>query len=351
MWLNAGSQLRGPKGKGSKCGCCFCCCCCAPQGQGMVAGQAVLTAGALNPTEYRCYDVADAPAADDCAALALALQQRFATQVAPPDLLLVDGGKGQLSAARGRLRHLGLAIPVVALSKREELLYFAGRRAPLRLPRGSPALRLLQRARDEAHATANLGHRAMRYTPLRSCLDGVPGLGQARAAALLMQFRTADALKAASPEALQAVPGIGPVLGAKVHAHLQSQGDTRALQIGRKQLQDLNLEGIVSAELAMSTGKFALGLEGSDADEAAMAERAADAWYVEGCQSHTDACACWVLSGLFRIMQNANHAPSCPQTHAHTGCYTQIHTDVQCYTQPELHRSRTPPPPSRSPVF
>ncbi len=127
-----------------------------------------------------------------------------------PDLVLVDGGKGQLSVAERVLSELELGgIEVAALAKREELIFVPGSDKPIRLPRGSPALKLLQQVRDEAHRFAIDYHRTLREKrTLGSLLDGVPGIGPKRKAALLTRFGSVDGLRRASLEELLSVPGL-----------------------------------------------------------------------------------------------------------------------------------------------
>jgi excinuclease ABC subunit C len=129
-----------------------------------------------------------------------------------PDLVIVDGGKGQLGVAVDVLEELGLRerIPVVGLAKREEEIFWPGRPDPIWLKRGSPALHLVQRIRDEAHRFAITYHRSLRgKAQTRSLLDEIPGIGPARRKALLTYFGgDLDKIRAASVEELSAVPGM-----------------------------------------------------------------------------------------------------------------------------------------------
>jgi len=139
-----------------------------------------------------------------------------------PDLIMVDGGKGQVSAARSVMEELGLTgIPVIGLAKRNEEIYLEGRKEPLRLPRRSIALRLLQRLRDEAHRFAIEYHRKLRSTSAwRFELDDIPGIGQARRTALLVEFGSLKALKEASRRDIARVPGIGDTIAQKIHEYI-----------------------------------------------------------------------------------------------------------------------------------
>lgn len=126
-----------------------------------------------------------------------------------PDLILVDGGKGQLSAALEVLRAFNLDhIPTFGLAEKQEHLFAPGRKEPIVLPADSPALHLLQRIRDEAHRFAVSYHRKLRSRGIRSLLDDIPGIGRKRRNALLKHFGSIDAIRAASVEELAAVPGM-----------------------------------------------------------------------------------------------------------------------------------------------
>ncbi len=129
-----------------------------------------------------------------------------------PDLLLIDGGKGQLSAAEEALRKSGVRGPrLAALAKREEQVFVPGRSSPLPIPEDSRARRLLQRARDEVHRFSVEYHRSLRETAARrSALDDVPGVGETRKTDLLKRFGSVSAISALTAEQLTEVPGIGP---------------------------------------------------------------------------------------------------------------------------------------------
>jgi len=145
-----------------------------------------------------------------------------------PDLVVIDGGKGQLSAAVEALDHVGLAqLPVVALAKREEELFMRGRSEPLRLARRSAALRLLQRIRDEAHRSAvgyNRKRRAMRT--VTSELLRIPGVGPTRRRVLLATFGSLQGVREASSEAIAALPGFSKAAAEKILAALRSSDPT-----------------------------------------------------------------------------------------------------------------------------
>ena len=141
-----------------------------------------------------------------------------------PDLIVVDGGKGQLGMACGELQKLGLPeMPIIGLAKEFEEIYRPGRPAPLRLPEDSGALRLLQRIRDEAHRFANGYHQLlMKRRVNESILDDCPGVSENRKQILLKAFGSVERLRKKSVGQIAAVEGIGPKLAEDVHRFLQT---------------------------------------------------------------------------------------------------------------------------------
>ena len=134
-----------------------------------------------------------------------------------PDLIIVDGGKGQVSAAKQVLDELDLAIPLAGLAKRNEELFLPGESESVILPRDSGALFLVVRIRDEAHRFAVSYHRRLREKKsTATVLSEIPGLGQAKIAELLRAFGSVDSIKSASFEKLQKARGIGPVLASAI---------------------------------------------------------------------------------------------------------------------------------------
>jgi len=135
-----------------------------------------------------------------------------------PDLIIVDGGRGQLSSACGELSRLGLHDhPVIGLAKEREEIFFPGDPVPLRLPHESGALQLLQRIRDEAHRVANGYHQLlMKRRVSESLLDDIDGVNRSRKQALLRVFGSVERLRRADEEAIAAVPGIGGRLAARI---------------------------------------------------------------------------------------------------------------------------------------
>src|SRR5438045_3153474 len=141
-----------------------------------------------------------------------------------PDLIIVDGGKGQLSSACKELQRLGLHdLPIIGLAKEHEEIYRPGRALPLHLPEDSGALRLLQRIRDEAHRFANAYHQLLMKKRIgESILDDCPGVSQHRKNLLLRKFGSVKRLRRASAEEIAATDGIGSKLAADVHRFLQT---------------------------------------------------------------------------------------------------------------------------------
>src|SRR5437762_5094211 len=140
-----------------------------------------------------------------------------------PGLIIVDGGKGQLSSACRELQRLGLHdLPIIGLAKEHEEIYRPGRALPLQLPADSGALHLLQRIRDEAHRFANAYHQLLLKKRIdESILDDCPGVSQNRKSLLLRKFGSINRLRKASVEQIAATEGIGPKLAEEVHRFLQ----------------------------------------------------------------------------------------------------------------------------------
>ena len=181
------------------------------QGAETYASCVVFVDGQPSKGDYRAFRI-DRPVPDDFASIAEAVSRRYARvreEGGPmPDLLLIDGGKGQLSAALGALDRLGVEMPAAGIAKREEHLYVPGRSAPVVLPRRDAGLRLVQRARDEAHRFGLRHHRAARgRSATKSPLLAIPGIGPGTVKVLLTNFGGAEAVLAATAEALAAVSG------------------------------------------------------------------------------------------------------------------------------------------------
>jgi excinuclease ABC subunit C len=176
--------------------------------------------------EYRHFKIESVEGVDDYAAMQEVVGRYFTRRVEEdrklPDLVLVDGGKGQLSAAAQALERAGVPdLPLTSLAKREELIFTLDRSEPLRLSRREPGLRLLQQVRDEAHRFGLQYHRKRRSRrTLRSDLLDVPGVGPARQKALIRAFGSLKGVRSASVEEIAAVPGIGKRLAEQIAAAL-----------------------------------------------------------------------------------------------------------------------------------
>jgi excinuclease ABC subunit C len=201
-------------------------------GEAAVASCVVCVDGTMKKGEYRRYNIAGIMPGDDYAAMRQALTRRYekvaAGEGVRPDLVLIDGGKGQVGVAREVLSELGLAdLPAVGVAKGEErkpgleTLLLPHADAPLQLPASDPALHLIQQIRDEAHRFAIAGHRARRAKARnRSSLEDVPGVGPARRKRLLAQFGGLQGLRAATVEDLCRVDGISRKLAEAIYNHL-----------------------------------------------------------------------------------------------------------------------------------
>lgn len=206
-------------------------------GEATVASCVVFNqAGALK-SDYRRFNLSPGSAGDDYAAMAEALRRRYARirkgEVPLPDVLFVDGGKGQLGEALTVLDELELGwLQVVAVAKGRarrpgtEQLFLAGQTAPTILPGDSPALHLIQRLRDEAHRFAITGHRQRRAKARRtSRLEEIPGLGPKRRRELLKQFGGLQGVRGAGIDDLVKVRGISRALAEKIYGDLHLEGD------------------------------------------------------------------------------------------------------------------------------
>jgi len=193
------------------------------QGKHPVGSMVVFEDGRPKPAHYRHFRIKSVQGSNDFAMLQEVLQRRFARRARSeegvplepsfsqlPDLLLIDGGKGQLSAGREVLERMGLAsIPTFGLAKQQEELFRPDHSDPIRLPLDSAALFLVQRVRDEAHRFAVTFHRVVRKRDaFASALDGISGLGPARRRALLREFGSVENIRGATLEALTEVKGI-----------------------------------------------------------------------------------------------------------------------------------------------
>ena len=201
-------------------------------GTNSVASMVVFQGGRPAKGEYRRFRIRTVEGADDFASMAEVIRRRLERLKAndekfpEPDLILLDGGKGQLSAVLPVFEELGVGsdlpdIPVRSLAKRDEEIFQPGRPEPVILERNSPELHLLQRVRDEAHRFANTYHRVLRGRSMTaSVLDELPGVGPERKKKILTHFGTPEAFLNASLEELEAVPGLPGRVAREVHARV-----------------------------------------------------------------------------------------------------------------------------------
>jgi excinuclease ABC subunit C len=209
------------------------------QGTHAVASMVVFEGGVPKKSDYRRFRIRTVTGSDDFASLGEILDRRFArwerqVDISPhdpehdasfaalPNLVVIDGGKGQLSAGIEALRGFrDRGVTVISLAKRLEEVFLPGARRPLVLDHETAELQLLQRVRDEAHRFAITHHRTRRDRAMTtSVLDGMPGIGPARKRALIDHFGSPEAVVAASADQLQAVPGLPAKVGRELHAHL-----------------------------------------------------------------------------------------------------------------------------------
>ena len=198
------------------------------QGALSVASEVVMVDGRAANREYRRYRIKTVEGANDFASIAEVIRRRLTHGLKEieerreqgldieggkfswlPDLILIDGGRGQVAAAQEAMREVGVEIPMFGLAKRIEEIVLPDEEESILLDRHSNALHLIQRVRDEAHRFAIIHHRALRgHASIASRLDGVPGVGEKRRKAILKHFKTVEALRAASVEDIRAVPGV-----------------------------------------------------------------------------------------------------------------------------------------------
>ncbi len=201
-------------------------------GDSPVASMVVFEDGRPKKSDYRRFGIKDVSGPNDYAMMQEVLRRRFrrAKDLESteewrelPDLVIIDGGKGQLNAALEVFRELELSLPVVGLAKENEELFLPGRGDPIILPRDAQSLFLVQRVRDEAHRFAVTFHRSRRKkSSFQSALDEVRGLGPQRKRALLRKFGSVKRIREASVEDLSGVEGIGPSLAAQIKSELGS---------------------------------------------------------------------------------------------------------------------------------
>ena len=198
------------------------------QGAETVASMVVWEGGRPRRSDYRRFRIKTVEGVDDFASMKEVVSRRYERLLKEgknlPDLVLVDGGRGQLSSAAEALRDLGIAsVPIAALAKKEEILFVHGREDPLALDHHSPILHLVQRVRDEAHRFAITYHRKLRSRrTIASSLTSIPGVSEKTARKLLLAFGSLDGLRAAGPGQLESAVGLK--VASAVSRHLKEKG-------------------------------------------------------------------------------------------------------------------------------
>lgn len=231
------------------------------QGTSVVASMVVFEDGQPKKSDYRRFAINDGERFDDTRAMHHVITRRFKRYLAerdldvaeleaeggsrprfayPPQLVIVDGGRGQVNAAARALAELGITdVALVGLAKRLEEIWFPDRVYPVLLPRNSEPLYLVQRIRDEAHRFAITFHRSKRSRlMLESLLDEIPGLGESRRAALLDQFGSVAALRKASPNVIAEIPGIGAKTAAAIFAALADTSSAIEVDAGTGEITE-----------------------------------------------------------------------------------------------------------------
>jgi excinuclease ABC subunit C len=205
------------------------------QGESIVASMTVFQDAKPKNAHYRTFAIRGVAGQDDVGAMREVIGRRF-TRVArgdldesfgaTPNLVVVDGGKGQLAAARAAMEELDLPrVAVIALAKREEEVFVPGMAGPIVLDPHGPGLQLLQRIRDEAHRVALRYHRQRRGTKaLETIFETLPGIGPARRRAILRHFGSVDRFLEASQEELEGVPGLPAKTARAIYAQLHKAG-------------------------------------------------------------------------------------------------------------------------------
>jgi excinuclease ABC subunit C len=251
------------------------------QGATIVASQVAMTEGELDRSRYRRFRIKSVHAQDDFASMYEVVSRRLrrgreATDL--PDLLVIDGGKGQLASARAAMKDLGVSIDVVGLAKSREIdsddraavsarsperVFIPEKKDPIVLPQNSPELFLLMRIRDEAHRFAiTYQQKLMRRRNFRSVLEDIPGGGEGRKKALLRAFGSLKRIREASIEELAAEAGLGTTLAERIHAHLHAPESELRREVAEGQV-DEDAVREASLEDAATDGERGVEPEGS----------------------------------------------------------------------------------------
>jgi excinuclease ABC subunit C len=242
------------------------------QGSSIVASQVAMTDGDLDRARYRRFRIKSVQVQDDFASMYEVVGRRLRRGLADrelPDLLVIDGGKGQVASARAAMKDVGVQLDVVGLAKSRELevddqagatarsperVFLPERKDPIVLPQNSPELFLLVRIRDEAHRFAiTYQQKLMRRRNFRSVLEDIPGVGEGRKKALLRAFGSLKRIREASIEELAAEAGLGTTLAERIHAHLHASDtelrrEVSAGQVDEDAVREASLEDAAAVE-------------------------------------------------------------------------------------------------------
>jgi excinuclease ABC subunit C len=230
------------------------------QGATIVASQVSMTAGELDKARYRRFKIKSIASQDDFASMHEVVSRRLSRGLREgdlPDLIVIDGGKGQLASAQAAMRDLGVTgVELVALAKSRELdggrgdaqairsperIFLVNRKDPIVLPQNSAELFLIARIRDEAHRFAiTFQQRLMRRRNFRSVLENIPGVGEGRKKALLRHFGSLKQIRAATIEELSEVEGLGSAVAERIHAFLH--GDAHKVGQTEDAIREASLE-------------------------------------------------------------------------------------------------------------
>lgn len=230
------------------------------QGSTIVASQVAISDGELDKARYRRFKIKSVATQDDFASMHEVISRRISRGLREndlPDLIVIDGGKGQLASAQAALKDAGVTqVDLVALAKSRDLdggerdapanrsperLFLVNRKDPIVLPQNSAELFLLTRIRDEAHRFAiTFQQRLMRRRNFRSVLEDIPGVGEGRKKALLRHFGSLKRIREAGIEELSEVEGLGPAVAERIHAFLH--GNSRGSSEGEDAVREASLE-------------------------------------------------------------------------------------------------------------
>lgn len=198
-------------------------------GTNNVASMVVFEGGEPNKKEYRKFKIKTVDGPNDFACMQETLERRFKDYLegkenfeTKPDLILIDGGLGQLGSVKQILDELNINIPVISLAKQDEEIFVTGSNVPIRLEKSNYALRLLQRVRDESHRFAVMYHRNLRGQSVSSFLNDIPGVGKKTAENIWKHFKTKDKIFNAKPEEFAEIEGVSEKKSIEIYRYIHS---------------------------------------------------------------------------------------------------------------------------------